>query len=430
MPPLPFGPLCRVFAASLALPLSALAQSQTHDHTSTVPPSGPPLATPNAPTPSGADWAAANHTVARYPRGHIDILRAEPPLNTPDAAAPATPVWSLEQVLQSALSTRPDLLAHPGMGLQDQTELRVQTQAFVLSTQAAWLEAITAQQAWLQQQNVLHAAEAGAELAQRMRQVGNWPAARHMQEELTLWQVRAQHLQAQNQAQQAQAKLWRLLNHRNTAQTPFTPAALPKQLPALPSGPQASVNTLEEQALQQHPRWPLLHVAALQQQQGLPAGTAEQLQQAIQNALQQAHGQWPATLNPATLRLPASALHAWETQAQADALERQIRADVRLALSAWHTSRQLAQQSRQDVQRLQDALHEETQLRYNGMLASTWDLLASARAQAQADSAALLAERDAWLAHLQLQAVLSGLPYNAPAASAAAESAAPTSAGH
>jgi len=57
---------------------------------------------------------------------------------------------------------------------------------------------------------------------------------------------------------------------------------------------------------------------------------------------------------------------------------------------------------------LTTALQEETQLRYNGMLQSTWELLASARARLESANAAVMAQRDFWLAHTDLQAVLAG----------------------
>jgi len=74
-------------------------------------------------------------------------------------------------------------------------------------------------------------------------------------------------------------------------------------------------------------------------------------------------------------------------------------------------ARQQAAHSRSEVQRLYTALEEESLLRYNGMLKSTWDLLASARQRIQSVNAAHQAQRQAWLAWADLQAVLNGLPY-------------------
>jgi hypothetical protein len=73
---------------------------------------------------------------------------------------------------------------------------------------------------------------------------------------------------------------------------------------------------------------------------------------------------------------------------------------------------------------------QETLLRYNGMLSSTWQLLASARGRIEAVDALLQARRQAWHAHLDLQAVLSGLPYSGGLAASAAGGPSLSLAGH
>ncbi len=83
------------------------------------------------------------------------------------------------------------------------------------------------------------------------------------------------------------------------------------------------------------------------------------------------------------------------------------RSQAREAYFRYRTAVDMAQHQRQAAL-LSAALQDEVQLRYNGMLQSTWDLLASARARLQSESAAHLAQRDAWLAYIDLQAVLSG----------------------
>ena len=64
------------------------------------------------------------------------------------------------------------------------------------------------------------------------------------------------------------------------------------------------------------------------------------------------------------------------------------------------------------------------------MLSSTWDLLASARARLQSESAAHLAQRDAWLAYIDLQAVLSGAVINFSSTTSAAGTAPAANPGH
>ena len=64
------------------------------------------------------------------------------------------------------------------------------------------------------------------------------------------------------------------------------------------------------------------------------------------------------------------------------------------------------------------------------MLASTWEVLAAARERIAAQQAAVTAERDAWLAWLDLQAVLAGLPLSERAMSAPADAPATPAKGH
>ena len=80
---------------------------------------------------------------------------------------------------------------------------------------------------------------------------------------------------------------------------------------------------------------------------------------------------------------------------------------------------------------LQTALEQETLLRYNGMLQSSWELLASARERMQSLDTAVQARRDYWRAQADWQALLAGAEYAGPdTSSTAGASAAQAPAGH
>jgi outer membrane protein TolC len=70
----------------------------------------------------------------------------------------------------------------------------------------------------------------------------------------------------------------------------------------------------------------------------------------------------------------------------------------------------LALQCRDRLVPLQATIVGQNLLRYNGMLASVFDLLADARRQAQAVQRAIAAQRDYWLADAAWQAATLGLP--------------------
>jgi outer membrane protein, multidrug efflux system len=59
---------------------------------------------------------------------------------------------------------------------------------------------------------------------------------------------------------------------------------------------------------------------------------------------------------------------------------------------------------------------DETQLRYNGMLASVWDLLGEARNHIAAVNNAIAAQRDFWIADTDLRTALTGTSPGALAA--------------
>ena len=400
-------------------------------------------------------WRAANELVGAFPRGHADIVQWEAQQPPHASAAPqpaATQRWSLAEALMAAQRARPDLLARPGQNALERDALRLAQADLALQVERAWLHAVAAGSSARYQAQVLQAAQAGAELAARMVRIGNWPQMRLLQEQLLLNQAQAQQRVAQHQQHLAVLALWRLagdgLTPRQLEQRlpadwptvnapvaatarPATPAtATTATSPAAPAF--APLATLEAQALQAHPRWPLRQLQAARLERGLTPAERVQLAAALAAAVAP-QPQAPAASAPADHMAPptqpalaARALwpHSWDQAAQAraeaDALERQIRADVHSAYSAWQTATELAEGAAQDALRLHSALLDETQQRYNGMLKSTWELLASASARVQASQAALLARRDAAVAAAELRAVLAGLPYSGSAPAAAA----------
>jgi len=420
--------------------------------------SGPAWAHGPALAQAQSDWRAANELVGSFPRGHADIVQWEAQQQPPATPAPqpaAAQHLRLSDALMAAQRARPDLLARPGLNALERDALRLAQADLALQVERAWLHAVAAGSSARYQAQVLQAAQAGAELAARMVRIGNWPQMRLLQEQLLLNQAQAQQRVVQHQQHLAVLALWRLagdgltprqMEQRLPADWPSVSAPVAATAPPAtastastastatsPAAPAfAPLATLEAQALQAHPRWPLRQLQAARLERGLTPAERVQLAAALAAAVAP-QPQAPAASAPADHMAPptqpalaARALwpHSWDQAAQAraeaDALERQIRADVHSAYSAWQTATALAEGSAQDALRLHTALQDETQQRYNGMLKSTWELLASASARVQAAQAALLARRDAAVAAAELRAVLAGLPYSGSAPDAAA----------
>lgn len=398
------------------------------------------------------NWQDANRAVAQFPRGHVDLLRWEqtklPPWQDPPAHPDAGQL-SLERATQRALQDEAKWLL-PGMSAMERAEVRQQVAGVRRDVQKIWVDAVVSRQSVAHSRDILAVAQAGAELGQRMAQVGNWSRARQLQEELPLLAARTRLDKAQLQADRALLALWQRVGTGMTVEAVAQqlPVHLPLQLPldqridvsaavregrlgptALDSA--APVKALQEQALEAHLRWSLQDLNARRLMASLGLSDADL--QRVQNALSAQAGQDVPVWDPRMVRWGHGFESAWQARLKADRLARQVRADVQLALTAYQVALQNAQHTQADLLRLHTELSQQTQLRYNGMLQSTWDLLAYARSRIDSVDAALLAQRQTWLAHADLMAVLAGLPYSANeqgSAEAPETSAFTTPAGH
>jgi outer membrane protein TolC len=84
------------------------------------------------------------------------------------------------------------------------------------------------------------------------------------------------------------------------------------------------------------------------------------------------------------------------------------RSEVRESYSAYRTAYDLARHYRDEVVPLRKRISDENLLRYNGMLASVFELLADSKDQIAAVTGAIQALRDYWVAETNLQAALTG----------------------
>ncbi len=356
-------------------------------------------------------WRKANEAVGQFPRGHADLLRWEQshlPKGSQMPVAAGNGRLGRDRAVDLALREAPALLQRPGLSRLEQDEIRRKVRAQSLEVERSWVDAVIGGQALEQARQALETAQIGAELAQRMLAVGHWSRARQMQEELPLWQARARLAQAQWAHDQALRRLWQQVG------AALTPTELLEQLPAqwaepVPQAP-ADLDRLELQALQAHPRWSLEDEQARRQLAAVGPAQWQAGRTLIEQAVgARAEGQSPRV--DARTGLTHAQLEALGAQSSADRLKRQIQADLRSAHTAFSMAVEQGQVSQSELLRLAQASEQETLWRYNGMLASTWQLLASARHRIEAVETALQARRQAWHAYFDLQAVLAGLPY-------------------
>jgi outer membrane protein TolC len=311
-------------------------------------------------------------------------------------------------------------------------------------TRRAWVRAVAAQQSVVYLRDAKEATEAGAELAHRMAQVGNWSALQRTREQLLLADAAAQFARAEQAAVAAREQLTRLLGLSGT-RTGYT---LPDRLPPLP---QAAPDLGDVQARALRDR---LDVRSAQAQNtavadslGLTRATrvvnAMELGVVRNTTFENDADRSRQTQRGFELDLPLP-LFDWGQartgRAEAQYMQSAARvrdvgvlaaSEAREAWQGWNTAYALARRYRDDVLPLRKKVNEEMVLRYNGMLASVWELLGETRASMLVVNAGIEAQRDFWLADTDLQLVLTGSsPGGMTALQTATASDAPAAGGH
>ncbi len=297
------------------------------------------------------------------------------------------------------------------------TQLRVaeETLRLAQSARQAWFDAVAARQAAQYQEDVLAAAEAGAELAKRMAEAGNFSRQRQQREQLFQAETRAELTRARLAETAARGRLARVLGVSG-AQRGFT---LPDRLPDLPAG------LMEEKAVLQRAMDGRLDLdVAKRELEGLAKRLGPVKATRLINVLELSYlnhnvaGQPHARGYEIELSLPlfdwggarAAKAEALYAQAMHRVAELAVNAEseVRDAYAGYQAAHELAASYRDEIVPLRKSLSEEALLRYNGMLIGVWDLLADSRAQVAAVNAAIQAQRDFWVAESNLQIALSG----------------------
>lgn len=302
-------------------------------------------------------------------------------------------------------------------GRFEQAKLQAASQAVRLAgdTRRAYFQAVAAQQMVQFSQQVKISAEAGAELAQRMARIGNFSNLDYAREQVFYADATAQHARAVQAATAARERLTRLLGLWG----PRLDYTLPDRLPDLPTA-LAQTGDVESQAMQQRLDIQIARrdTAATANALGLTRATS------FINVLDAGYVNKSATGMPrangyeVSLQIPlfdwggartrkGEAQYMAAVHRTADTAIR-ARSEVRQAYAAYRSNYELAKHYRDEIVPLRKKIAEEVGLRYNGMLASVFELLAEARVQAASVNSAIEAQRDYWLADTDLQAAING----------------------
>ncbi|MDB5841665.1 MAG: TolC family protein [Herminiimonas sp.] len=299
----------------------------------------------------------------------------------------------------------------------EQAKLQAASQAVRLAsdTRKAFFSAVAAQQTVQYTEQVRSAAEASAELARRMAQVGNFSKLDQAREQAFYADATAQIARAKHNATVAREQLSRLMGLWGQK----TAFKLPDRLPDLPKNPD-TINDIESQAMQQR-----LDVQMAKRDTEMTA-SALGLSRATGfiNVLHAGYVNKSTNDAPREngyeieLELPIfdwGRSRTWKAEAiYMQSVHRtaytaiRARSEVREAYSAYQTSYDLAKHYRDEVVPLRKKISDEMLLRYNGMLVGVFELLADSRAQITSVNTAIEAQRDYWLAETDLQAAING----------------------
>lgn len=298
-----------------------------------------------------------------------------------------------------------------------QRQVTVEMLSHVADVRRAWVQAVAAEQQLAYARQVMDAADAGAELARRMVEAGNWPRLRQLREhgffaEAALGLARAQ---------QAQVAARERLNRALGLWGPQTLYALPARLPDLPPEPPDRPE-IEREALAT--RLDLAGAQALvdatAKNLGLTRATRfvsvfeYEIQRSGSSDGERSRG-WEIgfeipLFDWGTARIARAEHQYMQAVHRAADVAVQARSEVREAWHAQRTAWDIARHYRDEIVPMAQRIGEENVLLYNGMFVSVFELLADARAQVGAVSEAIGALRDYWLAHTDLEVALVGRP--------------------
>ena len=292
----------------------------------------------------------------------------------------------------------------------------------VTQVRLAWVRAVSAGQSLQYANQVNASAQASAELARRMQQVGNFNKLQRARQQVFYADATAQLASSQHAATAAREELTRLLGLTDEQAGQLK---LPERLPDLPKEARQSAAvsaTATEQRLDVQMARMQLDVAGKSQGLNLINSLIDvELGIRRDTVFDNAAGtSTPRRGYELGIRLPIfdwgsakrDAMNA-QSLAAANRYEGTVRgasSQLRESYSAYRTAYDVARHYRDEIVPLRKTMAEENVLRYNGMLIGVFELLADNRDQISSVIAAINAYQQFWLADAALSASMTGKP--------------------
>ena len=303
-----------------------------------------------------------------------------------------------------------------------QTQLRLSLARAVLRTAAqarlGWVRAVAAQQTAAYDRDVVEAAKATAILADRMQQAGNFTKLDAAQQGLFAADSQLRLRRAELATTQSREALVQVLG---LSAEQAARLALPTQLPEVPKQPSAAAPMALQTALDQRLDVQLARAdyTATAQAAGLARATSL-IEHVELGGVRKTYSDAPPQ-NGFDLSLPLPLFDLGDARRSA-AADRVLAARNRAIATARRAASQLREAdalrgsawqqqslSREQIVPLAQTVLDESQLRYNGMLIGTFQLVAAAQTQVQAVREAISAQRNYWLADAAWQAAQLGV---------------------
>ncbi|MDO8252323.1 MAG: TolC family protein [Rhodoferax sp.] len=306
---------------------------------------------------------------------------------------------------------------------QVQARVAMSVLSLAADTRKAYFTALAAEETVRYMRQVKQAADASAELARRMEQVGNFNKLQRAREQSFYANAVLQLARAEQTQRSTRERLVRLLGVWGS-QTQF---ALPERLPDLPPSPM-ELPDIEQVALAQRLDVQGAKLAAEQTASNLGLTRTTRFINVLELGLVRNSSNEAPTQRgwEVGFELP---LFDWggARVARAEAIYMQTlhraaetainaRSEVREAYTGYRSAYDIARHHRDEVVPLNQRIAEENVLRYNGMLIGVFELLADARTQIASVNASIEALRDFWIAQADLDMALIGKPSLAAAA--------------
>ena len=282
-------------------------------------------------------------------------------------------------------------------------------------TRKAYWRALAAQQTARYAEDVKASADAAAELARRMAAAGNFSKLDRMREQAFYADATAQLARSRQSALAERERLTRLMGlWGEDAQF-----KLPERMPDAPAAPR-ELSNVEQTAMEARVDVQAARREAEALAKSLGLTRVTRLTDEFELGIARVREDPEPVKKGYEIGVPIP-LFDWGTGrvARAEAMYLQAanriaeaaingRSEVREAYHGYRTAYDVARHYRDEVVPLRRQISDEMVLRYNGMLASVFELLADAREQVTAVSASIDALRDFWIADADMQQALNG----------------------